>query len=711
MSTAAPLRVAVYGEVDLNLLDGSSVWLQSVSLMLAVREDVHVTTLLRVPETRTLLTAPLHEHPRITVVDPKDLGFTGRRVPPEEAITLLAGLDAEEPFDIVLLRGSAVTKAALDVDTFDGRLWIYYVPPHGEEIGTDAEYVHAITSRGHRVLCQTEGIRARVLATEPESGPRLVLLPPMVPDLVGPDALEPATPTTPLRRLFYAGKFSPEYFFLEMVGLLTRLREHLPDVELHMAGDKIHNPKDDPEFKPAVERALADTPGLVWHGAVERARVRELLREADVALSMRHPSMDASTELSTKILEYGAAGRPVLLNRNPVHVGLLGEDYPLLAGDLQEAVDVLLAAAEQPALRGEAARRTHAAAQAHTITLTAHAISPHLRRPSSEPRRLAIAGHSLKFMGRIPEWAGAAGMEVREDVWRKHTEHDEEFTAAMAEWADTVFCEWCLGNAGWYSRNKRPGQRLVVRFHRMELETPYPGDVDLDAVDAFVFVAEHVRDQALEKYGWTLNDRMHIVPNAIDTHRFDKPKLPGAAFTLGMIGWVPSLKRVDRALDLIERLRARDDRFRLLIKGAAPWDFYWMINKPGELEYFRRTWRRLTRSPLLRDGVHFLPFGDDIAETLQQIGIILSCSDIEGHPVALAEGLASGAAPVVFGRAGTEVQYPADWVVHSVPEAVRRVRELSLGGGLAAEAQRARGHVAEWSEEALAPVWADLLGV
>lgn len=44
-------------------------------------------------------------------------------------------------------------------------------------------------------------------------------------------------------------------------------------------------------------------------------------------------------------------------------------------------------------------------------------------------------------------------------------------------------CEWCLGNAAWHSRNKRPGQHLIVRFHRME-DTPYSGRVDLGQADS-----------------------------------------------------------------------------------------------------------------------------------------------------------------------------------------------------------------------------------
>jgi glycosyltransferase involved in cell wall biosynthesis len=174
------------------------------------------------------------------------------------------------------------------------------------------------------LLCQTEAIAHRVktavrglLAEE-----RVVLLPPMIPD----ELAQPRTPSGPLRRLLYAGKFSPEYYFLEMARLFSELRAELPNLEWDIAGDKIHNPPADPGFRDAARGVLEAAPGVVWHGAVSRERVRELLGGADLALSLRRPDMDLSTELSTKVLEYGAAGCPVLLNRNDVHMALLGED-------------------------------------------------------------------------------------------------------------------------------------------------------------------------------------------------------------------------------------------------------------------------------------------------------------------------------------------------------------------------------------------------
>jgi len=704
------VHVAVYGEVNMNLIDGSSIWLQSVATMLASLPGVEVTVLLRAPEERDLITGALAAHPQITLEPPS----TGRVLKPPDAVAQLVALDDRIGFDLVLLRGAAVTDEAIENGRFDGRIWFYYIPPHSAPPGSDVARLERRGAAADRILCQTETIRARVEASVPHFGSKLVLLPPMIPP-IDPGAIQPPA-SGPVRKLFYAGKFSPEYFFLEMVNLFQRLHADDPGLEFHVAGDKVHNPPADPDFRPAAEHALRETPGLVWHGAVERQAVRRLLGACDIALSIRHPSMDASTELSTKILEYGSAGSAVLLNRNPIHVGLLGADYPLLVQGIDEAVEAVRAVSADPSLRADAQRRCHDASLRHTFERVAGQLAPHVRprrhgsaRDTGSPRVL-IAGHEFKFFERIAEHVLDSGAALREDRWAKHVVHDEGQSARALKWAETVVCEWCLGNAAYYSRNKRPGQRLVVRFHRMEVETDHPAAVDLDKVDAMVFVARHVMEMACEKYRWRPDDRFHVVPNAVDLHALGRPKLPDAQFSLGFIGFVPMLKRIDRAIDILERVRGQDDRFRLVVKGHPPWDYNWMFTRDAERRFYERVYDRLERSPLLRSAVTFEPFGPDIAPFLEKVGYILSLSDIEGHAVAPAEGMASGAVPVIYDRPGARDQYPPEWVHESTDAAATAVLR-AVDSGWRAESQRAREYVEQWGWEQLAPAWDGLLGL
>ena len=65
----------------MNLIDGSSVWLQAVAQTLTSLPWVEVTLPLRVGEKRDVLTAALRDHPRIELLDPtpSDDRALGRR--------------------------------------------------------------------------------------------------------------------------------------------------------------------------------------------------------------------------------------------------------------------------------------------------------------------------------------------------------------------------------------------------------------------------------------------------------------------------------------------------------------------------------------------------------------------------------------------------------------------------------------------------------
>src|SRR5207249_9697953 len=177
------------------------------------------------------------------------------------------------------------------------------------------------------------------------------------------------------------------------------------------------------------------------------------------------------------------------------------------------------------------------------------------------------------------------------------------------DWADVIVCEWCQANAVWYSRNKRAGQRLVVRFHRFELENDMPGLVDIDRVDLVVFVAEPARSLACGRFGWTGVGRQRVVWNAVDTRALDRPKSTNARTTIGLLGWVPRLKRLDRALDVLESTRAVDGRFRLLVKGNPSWLHPWIWRRESERWYVADLLERIRGTPQLRNAVAFDSFG------------------------------------------------------------------------------------------------------
>lgn len=676
-------RALVYGDVDLNMIDGSAIWAQGTVQALA-RAGCEVTLVLKAPVRTGRLVDPLRAVPGVTVRSPHAEGMFDGVMVPRHAATILARIDAEEQggFDLVVVRGRRVA-GRLSMGPLAGRLWTYLtdVPQSAAEFTASAKAeLRRIADASRVLLCQTEELRGFLEGAVPATAGKSVLFPPVV---VLPDGLEPRPAEAPhgrALRLVYTGKFAPRWNTYEMTSLPRLLAVRGVDAELHMIGDKIHDDPADPGFASRMRTALETGEGVVWHGGHPRAEAMRLTAACDVGLSWRDAGMDASLELSTKVLECGTLGVPVVLNRTPMHERLLGADYPLFAATEADVLDALTLIGKNPDVFTLAVERCRAAAAGFTLDAAADRLRTYLSQvfpePSeavlsvkSRPLRVGVAGHDLKFFSRLLDYLRSRpDMEIRVDHWAALKAHDEKRSRALADWADVVVCEWCGPNALWYARHKRPGQRLLVRLHRFELYAGWPRQLKIDAVDRVICVSPHYNALTRETTGWPA-EKVVTVPNWVDDAQFDRDKLTGAEHHLGMIGIAPSRKRLDLALDVLEELRRDDPRFTLFVKSKLPWEYWWIWQKDEERAHYENVFRRVRRSRLLSGGVVFDTYGRDVASWLRRVGFVLSTSDDESFHLAPAEGMASGAVPALLPWPGAETIYDTRWI-HETPSAM-----------------------------------------
>lgn len=289
-----------------------------------------------------------------------------------------------------------------------------------------------------------------------------------------------------------------------------------------------------------------------------------------------------------------------------------------------------------------------------------------------------IAGHDLKFAQPWIDHLQGQGHRVLIDQWENHVEHDPARSQELLAQADTVFCEWGLGNAVWYSQRVRPGQRLVVRVHAQELRRPYLSQINHQAVDQYVFVGELMREAAIRSHG-VPRSKACVIPNFVRAKELAAPKSEEAEFTLGLVGIVPQIKRLDRAVTVIEDLAQRDCRWRLRIKGKRPEDYAWMLRREDEMAWYNQCYARIEalKQRVGRDDVVvFDPHGDDMAQWFQGIGYALSVSDLESFHLTLPDGAASGAVPVSLAWPGADRIYPRDWLVSSLQDMSERIAML-----------------------------------
>jgi glycosyltransferase involved in cell wall biosynthesis len=764
------LSALVYGDIDLNLIDGSAIWVQSTVQALA-RAGCAVTLVVKSPVRTDRLIAPLLAEPGVTVRRPHAehliAGLGGASLSADRAAQVLAALDQEHRQDLVVLRGWRVVSQVVADGGFAGRLWAYLTDiPQSVAAMTEekAAELAGIAAASRYLLCQTEELRSFLEGSVPAACGKCVLMPPVVPALDGSPRRRARTGRDPLR-LVYTGKFAPRWNTYEMTQLPGLLAARGVPTEMHMLGDKIHSDSADPGYARRMRAALgtpragygapgAGTPspgdgGVIWYGGRSRQEAMRLAASCDIGLSWRDASLDASLELSTKVLEFGLLGLPVILNRTPMHEGLLGVDYPLFARDLSDVADTAAEVARDPAVARLAAARTAAAARSFTLESAVSRLRGYLDRalpaaaaPASPPLaspplaspplaspplaspapaspapaspaggrlRVVVAGHDLKFFGPILDYlSDQPGLEVRVDHWLGLGRHSAEASTALARWADVVICEWCGPNAIWYSRHKRRGSRLIVRLHRFELSAGYANLVNIKAIDQVVCVSRHYARLCRERAGWPA-DKVVTIPNTVDVGQLDRPKLEGARHHLGVIGIVPSRKRLDLALDVLEELRREDDRYLLFVKSSMPWDHWWVWRKPEERAHYTTALRRIQRSPLLRGAVVFDEAGPDVAAWLRRVGFVLSTSDDESFHVAPAEGMASRAVPVLRHWPGAETIYDRRWIHRTPADMAGAIAALDTGDWRDAGDRAHEQAEAAFAFERIRGSWLDLL--
>jgi glycosyltransferase involved in cell wall biosynthesis len=706
MSRERAARALVYGDVNLNVIDGSAVWAQATVETLA-RAGCQVTLLLKTRVQRMTLLEPLAGLPNVTIVRPFEDGLapTGTTDPLTiaEAVKLMRGLDERDRFDIILVRGFKLASQVVGEQAFDGRLWTYLtdIPQSVAAITDDAiDRLTLIAQASRFLLCQTEELRTFLESAVPAACGRSVLFPPVVPEAAGPPP--PAYEPGDTLKLVYSGKFAPLWNTLEMTTLPARLAERGIRAELHAIGDKVHRDPADPGYQQRMQTALRSTSGVIWHGGLTREAAIRVCGEAHVGLGWRDAALDSSLELSTKLLEYGSVGLPVVLNRTPMHEALLGVDYPLFAGSTAEVVDALASVVTESGLQGSASGICRTAAAGYRLATAAAHVRVLLERafPSApalaardRPLRVVVASHDLKFFNPIlAQMRAMPELEVRVDAWPELTRHDPSRSQELVDWADVVICEWFGPNAVWYSKHRRPGQRLVVRLHRFELYTRWLRLASVERIDQVVCVSPYYAALAVAK-AHVPAEKVTVVPNVVDDEDFDRPKLEGARFHLGMIGVTPARKRMDLAIDVLARLRRNDPRYVLFAKTKMPWEYDWIWQDATERALFDDVLRRIQTDADLRGAVTFDAFGPDVAGWLRRIGWVLSTSDDESFHLAPAEGMASRAVPVIRNWPGADSIYDRRWI-HDSPEAMAdAILEVNTHDGWAGLGQIGRDQV------------------
>ncbi|WP_157975732.1 glycosyltransferase family 4 protein [Brachybacterium sp. YJGR34] len=262
------------------------------------------------------------------------------------------------------------------------------------------------------------------------------------------------------------------------------------------------------------------------------------------------------------------------------------------------------------------------------------------------------------------------------------------------EWADVVLVEWAHHVLTWVTLLDRAPRHLAVRLHRFEAFTPFPLLTDTSRIDGLLYVSPPVRTMLCRIVPSYLQVPSQQVGNLLTRGLGPEPSGQRDAHLLVQVGWLREIKDVLFSLDVLERLREHDERYRLRLIGPA------LPAAPStDTPYQRRVRARL--AAVAPEAVEILGRREDVPALLAEAGVILSSSRHEGTHESIMEGMAAGCAAVVrdwpetaaYGGAATV--YDARWVVADRDAAVDRILELADPAALREASRAARAFAVE----------------
>lgn len=347
-------KILIGGFINLNAVDGSAFFLSSVAAMCAQYSQVEVVLASAVPLTNNVVIDELLDYPNVTLVDPFDSELLenrfqlqrDKRLSRQEYADFVSLLCDKIEFSAVLIRDTEVGRLFLErrpeLDLITSVYLTGLTSVVQSPAATDIENYKRIVKTSAGIVLQTEVMKKTFLEIFPfVNQKRIFILPPHVPDSAGTFEDVFHYPERP-SRLIYSGKFFPAWNTDKILaGFKAVASGSEVPLTLSVAGDYFKNDPDDPNFVRNCRYLLSSTQGITWHGSVPRNVSRLLIKDADIGISWRRPSLGSSSEFSTKVLEYGAVGRPVILNKTSAHVELLGEDYPFYADSMSQYKEII----------------------------------------------------------------------------------------------------------------------------------------------------------------------------------------------------------------------------------------------------------------------------------------------------------------------------------------------------------------------------------
>lgn len=683
-SNLSDVENILYADISLNVIDGSSIWLTSMSKILANNQK----TLLFLKEDirNDQLFWDIKNYPNLHILQPKDFLGIPMQIDMIECIECVRTLDNYLPnVKNIIIRGIDAAIELHRTRQFKKRSYVYLTDFYSYNdnnfyISDDnRDKVRQLDSQVHHFIVQTKEIKSKL---ENLVGRELstTLIPPPLPKI---ELEEKIFLSNKKINIVYAGKIAPNWGVVELLNWSEELIKEGFDINLTIIANKISDPIGDSHlFRKYIYQRFEDL-GVNHIPGLPRSDIFRYLSSADYVWCYRPAALEeAVIELSTKLLESILVGAKTINYPSNIHRALLGDDYPFYISSINDFRNIL--SKDWSSIQNKLLEKSLSIKTEYSIETASKKLYEVLNKNMMiTSTNYVFAGHDRKFIDAYYSVLKSSGVSICFDTWNWGGPLNETITQSLLSWADIIFCEWGLANAVWYSNHVKD-KKLYIRIHLQEINErarKFGYAINKNNVTQYLVVSERVRNEAEELFEWEKDKSKHIPNFTFDDEFTIKERvLNDNKIVLGMVGIVPQRKRFDRAIEVLKSLLDKGVNAYLEIKGPRPEEYDFM-NSPGrseELKYYEKCFAYIKENEL-ENRLNFTPWGNDMALWYEQVDFILSPSDFESFHYAVADGILMGCFPVIWPWSEANKIYNDKWVVDDNDLAVKYILDfLSL---------------------------------
>ena len=657
-------KILLYGNLNLNIVDGSSIWLMSLAKLLAKDNNNLIDILLKYPIKDNVLVGDLKEYKNIRLLEAGQYLEQSNTVNESNIKQLIEKIDKLRDYSCIIIRGFSVIKQMVESAVMTKVIPYITDFTHDKNKITNEEKgeLRRIYDSTNNMFVQTQQMLEYLKEVLSIDGEKFCVLSPIVFTDNGEINKKPKT-------IVYAGKIAKAWNIPELLEIMEKLYNVDPEIKLYFIGNKFNS--DMTDKKEEILNKLNSMPNIVYFPKLSKEETSEIVKQCTIGYGFRASYLDNdnSLEISVKFLEYCVFKVLPIVRKTKVYKSVLGEGYQLYAENVDECVEKIVSA-----LNGNL-EYTQINVEQYSPENIYENIKKVIYNYPMKKVRLLISGHDLKFIKPlIPYFEKEYEVTVQELV--EYWDLDFQKSKELLQKADIVWCEWLLLNAQWYSNNVYPHQKLFIRAHRFELYRKYLKVINLKNVTKIITVSYYYYEQFVEQL--KAREKITVINNFVDVERFEAEKEEGYKYNIAMIGALPARKGIHRAVELLIKLREVDKRYKLHIPGKKPEEMASTWNVETERKYYENVYKIIQENDL-SDAVIWNGWVDT-ADFLKNIGYVLSLSDAkrpESFHLAPLEGVASGALAMALNWEGIEYIYP-DYMIFESSECIKnKIIELN----------------------------------